>query len=99
MTKPYSTAPWEKRRRLIHGILVFCALGITYILWRALDLRIYETALLGFFALAGSTIGSYIFGAVWDDNNARSTQRHRHRDRADEPDPATTPPDDYPGGQ
>lgn len=95
MLPSYSTAPWGKRRRLIYLILLFCAGVVVYVLSRELDLRIYETALLSAFALAGATIGSYVFGAAYDDASARDANA-RIRGAAD---PSQTPPDDFPGGQ
>jgi hypothetical protein len=58
---------WTVRRRIIFSTLLFCVLTVGYCLYKAEDLKIYETAITMSFILAGSTIGSYVFGAVWDD--------------------------------
>lgn len=64
---------WKIRRKIIFSSLIFCAAVIIYILAKGEDARIYETALIGAYGLAMAVIGSYVFGAVWDDNNVRLT--------------------------
>lgn len=64
---PEELYPWKQRRRVIFVTLGVCFLGVTYLtLWGA-DSRLNDTLALGYFALAGSTVGSYVFGAVWQD--------------------------------
>jgi hypothetical protein len=64
---------WKNRRRIIHITLIWCAVMVTYLaIWGRLH-TVTETTILGLLALAGSTIGSYVFGAVWDDSNIRNT--------------------------
>ena len=61
--------PWGTRRIIIMLTLVFCASWVTHIVLFGEDTRVNETVILGCFGLAGAVIGSYVFGAVWDDKN------------------------------
>lgn len=63
---------WAHRRRIIYGTLVFCAFCIIYLLFYGSDTRLNETIVNSAFLLAGGVIGSYVFGAVWDDKNIAS---------------------------
>lgn len=77
---------WKRRRRLIYATLAFCLVSAIAILigaLRGLDTPLLSTLALAVFGLAGSTIGTYVFGAVWDDNGARQAQI----DAEPEPDP------------
>lgn len=71
-SEPHS---WRIRRRIILGTLLFCAVVVLYSVLRADDTRaILETAVVSSFSLAGTVIGAYVFGAVWDDANRRPPQ-------------------------
>ena len=64
---------WTIRRRIIISTLLFCAFSILYIMFfGAPESQINEAIVLGAFGLAGMVIGSYCFGAVWDDKTQRS---------------------------
>lgn len=58
---------WTIRRRIIYSTLLFCMLIVTYSLYQGEDKKIFETGITMSFILAGSVIGSYIFGAAWSD--------------------------------
>lgn len=65
---------WKRRRRIINLTLGFCLITAGALLVAAVggqDTQLLQTLALCTFGLAGSTIGSYVFGAVWDDKNAR----------------------------
>lgn len=62
---------WTIRRRIIFSSLIFCAFCIAYILFFGDDTRLNESIILGAFGLAGTVIGAYCFGAVWDDKTKR----------------------------
>lgn len=70
---------WRIRRTIVIMTLVFCATCICYITLFGEDTRVNETILIGCFTLAGATIGSYVFGAVWDDNNIIKNNNKRGR--------------------
>ena len=60
---------WKNRRRVIFGSLIFCAGMVAYLAAMGDDSRLNETIVMGSFILAGLVIGSYVFGAAWDDKN------------------------------
>ena len=71
---------WTIRRRIIVATLLACGVVVGMVLWRAwtdgADIPERKAALLtalvdGAYLLAGSVIGSYVFGAVWDDKSKR----------------------------
>lgn len=67
---------WKVRRRIIHGTLGFCAAIIArFTLFDAADTAVNQTLVLGAFALAGSTIGAYVFRASWEDVKLRQIER------------------------
>ncbi|BCH20163.1 hypothetical protein [Mesorhizobium sp. L-2-11] len=72
---------WRIRRRIIIATLLFCAGEIIYLTLFGDDTSLAETIANGVLILAGSTIGSYVFGAVWDDRNVMAMRK---------PDPGTT---------
>ena len=74
-----STYPWRLRRLIIFATLGVCFAGIAYLTLKGADTRLNETLALGYFALAGSTIGSYVFGAVWHDTSLMKQTPARRR--------------------
>lgn len=60
---------WRMRRRIIICTLIFCALEAGYITIFGTDTRLNETIVNAAYLLAGTVIGSYVFGAVMDDKN------------------------------
>lgn len=64
---------WLHRRRIIYGTLIFCAFCILYLMCMGDSAsRLQETIANAAFFLAGGVIGSYVFGAVWDDKGPTS---------------------------
>ena len=59
--------PWKNRRMIVRTTLLFCAAEIAYITGWGEPNSLNEAIVTGAYLLAGSTIGSYVFGAVWDD--------------------------------
>lgn len=76
---------WAIRRRIIVATLLFCAGEIIYLTGWGEDTNLASTIANGVLILAGSVIGSYVFGAVWDDRNVMAMRRNE---------PA--PPNQYP---
>ncbi len=71
---PESARPdmWRIRRRIVNCTLIFCALCVgKIVLAGGGDPGTNVAALYACCGLAGSVIGAYLFGAVWDDNSAR----------------------------
>lgn len=65
---------WAVRRRIIILSLIWEAILITYLVLSPWPNSIAEIAIINIVSLFGGTVGSYIFGAVWDRNNERKTE-------------------------
>lgn len=66
--KPQAGRPsWKNRRKVVFATLLFCAFCIMFIMFQGNDTQVNQTIILGSFALAGSVIGAYVFGAAWTD--------------------------------
>jgi len=66
---------WTRRRRIIHMTLLYCAAMVAWLTERHPDSPMVSQVVLGLLALAGAVIGSYVFGATWDDKNAREASQ------------------------
>lgn len=66
---------WKRRRRVIFLTLAYCAGNVSYLVAAGADTRVNETAVAGLIVLAAAIIGSYVFGAVWDDKNVLNSIR------------------------
>lgn len=60
---------WKNRRRVVIATLVFCAAVVGWLVVRGASTPLNETIANGLILLAGGVIGSYVFGAAWDDLN------------------------------
>lgn len=78
---------WRIRRRIIVGTLLYCAAMVFYLAVWGRSTSLEEAIATGLILLAGSVIGSYVFGAVWDDRNVMEARKREH-----------TPPADFPPG-
>lgn len=65
---------WRIRRAIIFATLIFCAFWLGYLVMFGEDTRLHETIAQGLLLLAASTIGSYVFGAVFDDRNVMQAE-------------------------
>jgi hypothetical protein len=70
-----SGTTWRVRRRIIYSTLLFCAGCIIYVmvmdaLGHLKDSQLAGSIINSAFLLAGGVIGSYVFGAVWDDKTS-----------------------------
>jgi len=75
MAEPFPKPSWRVRRAIIIGTLIFCAAEIVYLTIWGKDTNLAETIANGIIILAGSVIGAYVFGAVWDDRNVMAMSR------------------------
>ena len=92
---PTGRPPWKVRRRLVIATLMFCAFCVLWIMVRGDDRGVNEVIVMCSFGLAFSTLGSYIFGAVWDDKNVMSLMGPRaYKPPAADP----VPPKDFQEG-
>ena len=58
---------WRIRRRIVNLTLAFCAGCVVYLIAAGADTDLNKAIANGLILLAGSVIGSYVFGATWDD--------------------------------
>lgn len=65
---------WKRRRRIIHATLSYCALAVPALTVWSPDSNLTHQTVLALIGLSGAVIGSYVFGAVFDDANARKSQ-------------------------
>ena len=93
---------WRIRRAIIIGTIVWCVAMVTYLAVWGRDINLSETTVNGCLLLMASVIGSYVFGAVWDDRNkdrARAeVEPAAYRPRPTmqgERDPGADPPEGY----
>lgn len=70
---------WRIRRRVVALTLLFCAGEILYLTGWGKDTDLASTIANGILILAGSVIGGYVFGAVWDDKNVMAMSRGMRR--------------------
>jgi len=58
---------WKIRRRVIFLTLAFCAWIVGKVLLMESPTTAHEAIATTALLLAGSVVGSYVFGATWDD--------------------------------
>ena len=63
---------WRMRRRFMAVTTGFCMAVVAYVLHYDMQSSVAETAVTFAFITITSTVGSYVFGATWDDHNART---------------------------
>jgi hypothetical protein len=63
---------WKIRRRVVLSTLVFCAACVIFVMGWGDARSVQEVVVMCAFGLAFATIGSYVFGAAWDDKNYMS---------------------------
>ena len=59
------------------SVTAFSMAAIGYVLWTGLDTKAAEAAVTMAFATLLGTVGSYVFGATWEDNSTRALQAQR----------------------
>lgn len=70
-SEPAPPGTWKHRRRIIYATLVYCAAAVIWMIERHPESSLVAQVAIALVGLAGAVIGSYVFGAVWDDLNAR----------------------------
>ena len=60
---------WRIRRKFMFAVSLFCVLVISYCLFYNLETRVAETAVTMSFVTLLGIVGSYVFGATWQDIN------------------------------
>lgn len=67
--RPALDRSWRIRRAIIIGTILWCVGMVSYLSIWGRDTSLSETTVNGCLLLMASVIGSYVFGAVWDDRN------------------------------
>lgn len=70
--KELLTDNWRIRRRVMFAALLFIAINVQYLIVLGKPDGLRENIAVALIAAGVGIIGSYVFGAVWDDNNKRS---------------------------
>lgn len=60
---------WKRRRGLVFATCGYCAAAVAYLTAFGHDTVLHRAIAEGAYMLAGAVIGSYVFGAAWDDRN------------------------------
>lgn len=63
---PKNPTGWKYRRGVVMTTLVYCGVVIALVLWRGTDNALNRDAVNVLSVLAGTIIGSYVFGAAWE---------------------------------
>ena len=58
---------WIIRRRIIVLTLLYSAVSVSYLILFGEDSRLNQDIASSLILLCASLIGSYVFGAIWDD--------------------------------
>ena len=76
---PRPPGSWVMRRRLMWAVTLFCMACVAYVLKNDMDSGPADTAVTMSFVCLISIVGSYVFGAAWDDSKARDHEVARAR--------------------
>lgn len=68
------SSDWTVRRRIVIISLIWEATLITYLVIYPWPNSIAEVAMINLAGLFGGTVGSYIFGAIWDQKGKRKAE-------------------------
>jgi len=69
---PTPPGSWRFRRRIIHWVLIYCAVAVPgLMIWRP-DAPLVAQVVMALIGLATTVVVTYVIGAVIDDKNARS---------------------------
>lgn len=67
---------WKVRRRFMFAVTAFCMACVMYILYKNLESSVAETTITMAFFCLSTIVGSYVFGATWQDiNMAKSKEK------------------------
>jgi hypothetical protein len=84
---PGLKSSWSIRRRFMFVVSAFCMWTIAYVLYKGLDSGPADTAVTMAFVALISIVGSYVFGATWEDVSiARLDQDGQHSGYPGSPD-------------
>jgi len=64
---PDPASSWRIRRRFMFTVAAFCMWTVAYVLWKDLSSGPADTAVTMSFIVLLGIVGSYVFGATWED--------------------------------
>lgn len=64
---------WPARRRVLFFALLFCFGNVQYLILWGDDTSLHKETVSTLLWVLAAIIGTYVFGAVWDDRNRRDT--------------------------
>ncbi len=67
--------PWKYRRRFMTSICAFCAISIWAVILMGTDAKVAEVTITMAFGILGTSLTSYVFGAVWDDKGKSDVRK------------------------
>ena len=67
MTVAAPTYSWKIRRRVLFTILIFCMLTVGWVLYKGLDTKVAETAVVMAFVIIGTVLTTYVLAATKED--------------------------------
>ncbi|CAH1657371.1 hypothetical protein CHELA1G11_11260 [Hyphomicrobiales bacterium] len=76
---------WKIRRWVVFIWLTFSAVLISFIVFTGTDTALNQQSVIALIASSTAIIGSYVFGAVWDDNGKRRLMAERDEPEDSEP--------------
>ena len=65
---------WRIRRAFMFAVSGLCAWVIIYVVTKGADTRVNETAVMFAFITLAAIVGSYVFGAVWEDVSSNRSE-------------------------
>ena len=66
---------WTMRRRFMWVVISFCMWTVAYILMNRIEGQVPQTAIWAAFVCIILTMGSYVFGAAWQDVSFHSINK------------------------
>lgn len=69
-TTPGAEGPqysWARRRKFMYIVTGFCMVSVAYVLFKDMQGSVAETTVTMSFLAIISIVGSYVFGAAWQD--------------------------------
>lgn len=65
---------WRNRRIVVFLTLFYCGGMVFYLAVFGSDTALHQQIAIALVGLAAAVIGSYVFGAVWDDHSIRRAE-------------------------
>lgn len=73
-SSPKMRSNWAIRRRVMFAALIWLMGNVQYIILYGADSSLNQQTIIAMLGAITAIIGSYVFGAVWDDKNQRQVE-------------------------